>query len=268
MTSFARQLCVLTLAMLAMPCWAAHGGKRVLPIAGSVFPPYEYYSSDGKVIGAETETIEQIVTAIGHTPNMQLTSWTRAQALGEKGMLAAVFSMLKTPEREKHFYFSEPIGESASVFFKRKDRAIKWNSLDDVAQLRIGMSSGYAYPDLFQQAVEKGKFKSLQKTAAAGLSPEMVNLRNLMLGRTDLFICDISVCEHMIKTNSPEFDELDFIPKVIGDVMTVHVGFSRKWPGAEQITKDFNTELKRFIHSGQHKKVYDKYHATPWVKMP
>ena len=35
--------------------------------------------------------------------------------------------------------------------------------------------------------------------------------------------------------------------------------FSKKWPNSEQLVKEFNAELAKFIATGQRKKIYDKY---------
>ena len=33
----------------------------------------------------------------------------------------------------------------------------------------------------------------------------------------------------------------------------------KKWPNSEQLVKEFNAELAKFVATGQRKKIYDKY---------
>ena len=93
-------------------------------------------------------------------------------------------------------------------------------------------------------AAEQNKFASVDESS--GSTPDLTNLKNLRIGRVDLVICEVSVCQHLVKTHSPDLDGLDYSSTVIGSVQTMRLAFSEKWPGAEQLTKEFNATLAKF----------------------
>jgi len=251
-------------ALLTALSATAIAADTVLPVGATEWPPFEYASPEGKSIGSDTEVIEHVLRRMGYAPDMKLQPWKRVETSGERGELAAVYSIIKTPEREKFFYFSDPISTSRTVFFKKKSLSLHWKSFDDLKAMRVATGAGYAYPEPFMDAVKQKKFKSAEETF--GATPELTNLRNLLLGRVDLAICEVSVCQYLIKTHAPEFDGIDYSPNVIGSVLTMHLGFSKKWLNAEGLTKEFNAELAKFSAAGLRKKIFDKYGVVSDLK--
>ncbi len=237
--------------------WAA---DKVLPIGVAEFPPFKYLSEDGKIIGADTEIVEQVILRMGYTPDIQMQPWKRVQQSGEIGQFAAIYSFTKTPEREQFYYFSDPINTVKDVFFKLKKNNTDWNNLEDLRHVRIAVSAGYSYAEVFKDAIKQKKLEAVYETT--NTTPEIVNLRNLVRERIDLTICEVSVCSYLIKSHAAELSDLDFIAKSIGPVRTFHVGFSKKWPNAEQLNKQFNAELAKFVAAGLRKKIYEKYNIV------
>ena len=115
---------------------------RILPIGATAYPPFEYASRDGQTIGADTELIEQVLKRMGYVSEIRLQPWTRVESAGRRGDLAAIYSALKTTEREDYFYFSDPISASTTVFFKRKENALQWKSFDELKAMRVATCAG------------------------------------------------------------------------------------------------------------------------------
>lgn len=243
---------------MGMTCGSfVYADERPLPIGVAEFPPFKYTSADGKVIGSDTEIVEQVIKRMGYRPDIQMQPWTRVQQSGERGEFAAIYSFTKTPEREQLYYFSDPINTVKDVFYKKKSTPLPWATFDDLGTMHLATSAGYNYAQIFKDAVAQKKFRSVHETF--GAAPELVNLRNLLLGRVDITICEVSVCQHLIKTHEPEFNEVDFAPLAIGPVRNFYVGFSKKWPEAERLNREFNEELRKLVASGQRKKIFKKY---------
>lgn len=245
--------------------WAASGSPvlasgKVLPIGVAEFPPFKYTAPDGKIVGADTEIIEYVFKRMGYTPNIHMQPWTRVQAAGERGDFSAIYSFTKTPEREQLYYFSDPINSVRDVFYKKQNTPLTWRTFEDLKTMRVATSAGYEYAQVFKDAVAERKFQVVHE--ASGENPDLVNLKNLMAGRVDIAICEISVCQHLIRAHKAELGGIDYIPQGIGPVRTFHVGFSKKWPGAEKLAKQFNEELRKLVASGQRKKIYKKYNIA------
>jgi len=252
--------CVAAACALAV-CLAggvsAWAGDKVLPIGASQWPPFEFTSPEGKTVGSDTEIIEQVLKRLGYTPNMQLQPWKRVEVYGAKGEFAAIYSVIKTPEREKLFIYSDPISSSKTVFFKRKSDAINWQSYDQLKTRRLAVGGGYAYPPDFVAAMKNGMFASIKETFDN--QAELANLRQLKNGLVDLVICEVNVCNYLIKTYPDELGTLDHSPTVIGKTELMYLAFSRQWPNVEPLVKAFNAELAKFIADGSRAKIFKTY---------
>ena len=264
MFAFLRILLVLLGGASMFVTGCALAADRILPIGATVYPPFEYASRDGQTIGADTELIEQVLKRMGYVSEMRLQPWTRVESAGRRGDLTAIYSVLKNSQREEFFYFSDPISASTTVFFKRKEQPLQWKSFDDLKAMRVATCAGYAYPKEFVDAWRQNKFASVAETF--GDEPELVNFRNLKNKRVDLVITDVNVGQYLINKHKDELDGIDYSPVVIGSAEKFHVAFSKKWPNAEQLVKEFNAELAKFIADGQQKKIFDKYHIVSGLK--
>lgn len=231
--------------------------EKELPIGVAEFPPFKYTAPDGKIVGADTEIVEQVLRRMGYRPKIDMQPWKRVQEAGMRGQFAAIYSFTKNPDRERHFYFTDPLSTVKDVFYKLKTHHITWNTLDDLKHLTIGASDGYNYAPVFMDAIKQHTLPKVQ--FVTGEVPELQQLRMLILQRTDMFICEVSVCQYFIHTHAPEFDGVDFIDKPIGPVRTFHLGFSKNWPHAEQLVQEFNTELARFVAAGHRQRIFEKY---------
>ena len=242
------------IAGLSLLVWAA---EPELPIGVAEFPPFKYTAPNGTIVGADTEIVEQVIQRMGYRPKIAMQPWKRVQEAGMRGQFAAIYSFTKNPERERHFYFTDPLSTVKDVFYKLKTSPITWSSLDDLQHLTIGASDGYNYAPVFMDAIKQQRFHKVQ--LVTGEVPELQLLRMLLLKRIDLFICEVSVCQYLIQTHAPELDGVDFIDKAIGPVRTFHLGFSKNWPQAEQLVKEFNTALARFVTEGHRQRIFEKY---------
>lgn len=226
-----------------------------IPVVMTDFPPFEFVQDD-RIVGIDAEIVREIFLRLRYLPDIQVLPWTRAQEDARNGTVAAIFSLTRNPQREKDFFFSDPLSTVKDVLFKRKDRDITWETMDDLAKYRIGISSGYQYDPVFMEAVRN---KRLKTNALSGDSLELRQLGMLKSGRVDLIICEISVCTHLIRSNSPVYDMIDYIDRPVGRERFYYIGFSKQWPGARELAEKFNAELARFVEEGGRKAVFEKY---------
>ena len=257
MDAFFKKLLIL---MAVFVMGTALAADKALPIGATEYPPFEYVGLNGKVVGADTEIIEQVIKRLGYTSEVRLQPWTRVMLAGKQGEIAAVYSALKNPEREEFFYFSDPISASTAVFFKRKEMPFQWKIFDELKSMRVATCAGYAYPKEFIEALRQKKFASVVETFGDGA--ELVNLQHLKNKRVDLVITDVNVGQYLINKHNNEFDGIDYSPRVIGSAESFYLAFSKRWPNSEQLVKEFNAELAKFVAAGEQKKIFDKYHIV------
>ncbi|MBF0588130.1 MAG: transporter substrate-binding domain-containing protein [Magnetococcales bacterium] len=233
-----------------------HGeADNPLPFATVQFPPFTYMQ-DGKVTGVATEIVRTVVERMGYTPQFEIYPTKRAKNMAKTGRVAGLFTITKNAERQAMFHFSRPLAVIQDVFFKNKKRAIDWTHMGDLKPYIVGATDGYNYAPVFLKALRDRVFRA---EMIASHTPELQHLRKLASGRIDLAICEINVCNHIIRQWAPTLDSIDFIQRYIGPVRTFHIGFTRQWPDAEQLVKRFNQELEKFRREGGLKRIYKAF---------
>jgi polar amino acid transport system substrate-binding protein len=237
---------------------------KPLPLGVSEFRPFEYSTPSGQIVGADTEIIQQVLKRMGYKPQFMLQPWARVQKEAARGTFAGLFSLTKTPEREQLFYYTAPINTVKDVFFKRKSLALEWKTLDDLRGLRVSSAATYGYAAEFRDAVAQKRFAEVHEIYDD--DPQLRGLHRVASGVTDIFICEVSVCQDLIKTHAPAFDQIDFSPNGIGPVRTFHLGFSKQWPQAEKLRDAFDAELLQLDAKGERRKIYLKYGMDPGLK--
>lgn len=237
------------------PVSAAPDKKPVIKLATAHFPPFRIHE-DGQLSGADVEIVTEVFRRMGFETEIQVAPFKRVFAMAGEGQVAAVFTLTRNPEREEVLLFSDPVSSVTDALFKRQDNKLEWKNYPDLKGTTIGLSLGYGYPEQFLNALDANIFRPDHVGAD---EPELTHLRKLQQGRIDLAICEISVCSWLIARNKAELGGIVPMKKLVGTPRPFLVGFSKKWPGADNLRKKFNQELSRFIAQGRRRAVFKKY---------
>jgi polar amino acid transport system substrate-binding protein len=252
----------IIMVMAVLIIWSCLSPKLLiaeeeLPFVTVDFPPFGF-SSGGGITGAGTEIIKAVTRRMGYTPTFTIYPTKRAQFEAAKGKFAGIFMLTKNTRRLDAFYYADPLCDIRDVFYKLKTSDITWNTLEDLAAYRVGATGGYNYASVFLKAIEEKKINSDMVT---GNQPELRHLQKLTARKIDMFICEISVCQHIIQQQSPAFDAVDFINKPIGPIRTFHVAFSKKYPGSEKLRDNFNNALAELVEVGVVQNILKKHNV-------
>jgi len=117
----------------------------------------------------------------GITVEFLFLPWARGLRMVRMGKEASIMYYAKTPERMKHFIFSDPIFEEEWLFFHLKKTKVEWSKLADLSRFYIGATLSYSYSDEFHDLADK---KVLNVNWVAR---DKQNWQMLMAGRIDLF---------------------------------------------------------------------------------
>jgi polar amino acid transport system substrate-binding protein len=224
----------------------AHADRPTMTVVTSIYPPYQYLDN-GEVKGTHTETLRQVLTRMGYDPVFRLVPWARAEASARAGTADLIYSLTYSPNRARHYHFTNPISEARDVFFSLSDRGLQWQELDDLAGLKIGLSAFYSYAPEFMDWLAAGNARVIQISQE---SPELTGLKMIAYGRIDLFICEETVCRYLIDkhiADHPELANVSAMPRTVGEVRSFRAAFSRQHPTGEALRDGFNkvlTELK------------------------
>ncbi len=240
-------------------CAESYMQSNSIPISTAEFPPFKYADNEtGEIVGFDTEIITEVFKSMGLTIEISMMPFTRADILTRKGEYAAYYTFTKNADREKDYYFSEPISSVQDFIFFNKSLNISWEKYEDLKDYRLGYSLKYNYDDKFLNAINKKMSVVYEKN-------EEYLLKLLKHDRFDMIICEASVCSYLIKKHPKQYADIVSFQKPIGtpEPRPFYIGFSKKWPGAIKLRDDFNIALKKFASdpAKPRKVIFEKYGA-------
>lgn len=232
---------LLPLLLAVSPSSHSAAEPALLPLATGDWAPYTTPDLPGQ--GIFTEVVSAVLTQAGFAPSYYFLPWKRGEQEVKRGEMFAVFPYIKIEEREKDFYFSDPIMPTTGRFFYLKSRfpkSIDYQDLSDLRPYRIGGVLGYWYTTPF---------------AAAHLNVEYVpsdhqSVQKLYLKRIDLAACEELVCWALIDKLYPRH-RTDFA--VLDKPMnqgSLRLMVSKTYPHAQEILQKFNQALAQLRGNG------------------
>jgi len=196
--------------------------------------------------GIASRIVAEAFALEGITVQWDFYPWARSLMLAQRGQRAGTAVWLRSEQRDKDFYVSDPVVDSSFFLFHRKDHPLNWTTVHDLKGLQIGGAIGYDYGSAFQQAEADGSLSVRRQTN------EELGLRQLLAGRIDVFPMDKTVAFDMLHQHfsAAERAQLTFSPKPLRSD-TLHLMLSRAVPGNAELIERFNQGLKQLRDSGK-----------------
>ncbi len=155
--------------------------EEKITLMTEIFPPYQYYNEDLKWTGISIEIIEAVKKEINSQISIKEVPWTRGVKITKKRKNTALFSMLRTPEREKLYKWVGPLIDLSMVFFKKTGSEIVISSMEDAKKVnKVGVTRNVANHEILRA---KG-FKNLDILQNGA---DENNIIKLIKGRIDLW---------------------------------------------------------------------------------
>ncbi|QSP95208.1 transporter substrate-binding domain-containing protein [Marinobacter salinisoli] len=233
---------LITTMLCALPF--AHAEKPLIQAVTTNYPPYEYLEN-GQAAGTDVDTVSAVLAVMGYEPRFRILPWARAELMARNGSADLIFSLTASPERSQFYVFTDPISTARDVFYARKDDDLSWNDYDDLSGRKIALAEHYSYAPDFMDWIARTKPDTVRLQQER---PNLAGLRMVGKGRADVFICEQSACDHLIRQHRKRFPELAMlkaVPGVIGKERFFRAGFSRQHPQADQLAAEFNAALKQ-----------------------
>lgn len=98
------------------------------------YRPFSYLE-DGKPDGMAVAVVEELIRRTGEPARIELVPWTRGYHQVRQQANSALFSTVRTAQREAEFQWVGPIARGYTRFYTHKDAGLRVVSLDDVRQL-------------------------------------------------------------------------------------------------------------------------------------
>ena len=235
--------------ILSLLLWTSSlGAQQTITIVFEEWPPYQY-TKDDKVIGIDTEVVEEACRRMGITPKFRSLPWARALEEVKEGDADAIFS-IGYPDQHPFLYFPEtPISAQRSVLFVRKDSTLQVKDIRDLEGKTVGVVQDNFYGDLFD---------TNQKILRDASSNQKMVFDKLLAERYEVMITFDLVGLFLIKENQIA-DQVKMLDYIVDDQPT-YVGFSKaKGAQAEQLAKQLSTVLEQLRQEGVLETVRNKY---------
>lgn len=155
-----------------------------ITVVTEVWPPYNYLSPEGEIVGLSTNAVKKTL-AIANIPyTLNIYPWARSYNLAQQKPNVLIYSLFKTPMREKLFHWicpiTLPIIHYVLKIGSRQDINIK--TLEDLKKYRISVTRN-TFPHEF--LVQNGFIENKHFFIVAD---NLENLRLLLNNKVDFII--------------------------------------------------------------------------------
>jgi polar amino acid transport system substrate-binding protein len=117
---------------------AQNAHEKELHFVTEPFVPFSY-EENGKIVGAMSDAVRAVCERMKAACIIEIFPWRRSMAMAENGNADGIFSLLRTPERERLFFFPDPIAKSAYSFFALESNAFIYRQPNDLDHHTVGV---------------------------------------------------------------------------------------------------------------------------------
>lgn len=247
-----KALRVFTLAVLACTGLSAHAGSP-LRVVTEEAPPYNM-TVDGKIIGLSTDVVQAVLDEVGMQAPIQSMPWARAYDIALHAENVLIYSITRTPQREKLFKWVGPVASTGWYMYARADSNIRLEGLDDARKYQIATVS----EDAGEQYLLARGFSIGKNLQSSGKYD--VGYKKLQLGRVDLLILDELGAYYMARQAGD--DPRKTLVRVLNlpDLSRdgeIGMAFSLKTPDA--LVERFRKALEKIKKNGTYERIQKKW---------
>lgn len=245
------------LTFLLLSAFSSLHAETAVTFIEDPVPPYVI--GEMKQIPSSGIAVEIVRTVFNKLPGYEakflpLLPWKRSMELVKSGKVDALIYMIKTPEREEHFFFSNPTYSGKTVLFHHANRFsgnFEWNTSSELIPYTFCVMTGVAAAQYFERENESGirfKFHTTQKPE------DCINL--MMLGRVDFFAENLTVGSHLLEKMN-EKRNFTYAPKPLYET-NFHIAFSKN-SEAHRLIPKINSLLQKMRANGEITKLLESY---------
>lgn len=130
-------------------CWRSLLGTLLLALSQPLsaapliintedYPPFNYPSEQGQIIGSATQVLHEALRAADIDAEFRLLPWARAYTAARLREQNCVYSTTRTAERETLFRWAGPLAINEWAAFSLAGQDIKASSIQELADFRVG----------------------------------------------------------------------------------------------------------------------------------
>ena len=228
---------------------AAEAAVRILT---EEYPPYNY-TDHGKVTGLSTEVVEAVLKELKLQGDFQSLPWARAYETARNTPNVLIYSIGRTPERDKLFKWVGVIAATNYYLFGQPGRVYHVDSLEAAKKYRIAtVNEDVGEQFLMAHGFVKGQ--NLQPSVKYEL-----NYEKLKMDRVDLWIMDELTASYLARQAGDDpaktLNRVYRIPELTNDES--YMAFGMQTPDAT--VDKFRHALERVRQSGVYEQLQRKW---------
>lgn len=231
-------------AVLLLFCGlCAHVAAADLRLYTEDYRPFSYLEN-GKPSGMAVAVVEELIRRTGETAHIELVPWTRGYHQARHQADTALFSTVRTVQREAEFQWVGPIARGYTRFYTLKDAGLHVTSLEDVRRLGTLAipKQWYSYELLREQNLDN----------LYGVSTPQDMLRMFRHGRVKLLLANNLTLDGMLAEQGMNAGQLqeqfDLMPN------DSYIAFSLKTDPA--LVARWQQALQQMRHDGSLERIY------------
>lgn len=212
---------------------------NVVYLSSLEWPPYV-----GKNLpenGKSAKIVREAFAVMGYDLKITFVPWKRAMRMAESYTgVVGYFPEYYSAERAEKYIFSKPYSCSTVGLLMRKKDYIHWDSVEDLAGLKIGFVAGYVNTKELDAAVVNG-------VVTADYAPyDESNIIKVALGRVDAAVVDPNVYNYILESSSVmlKYNESMIMHEKKFGVNNLYVAFNGSAKG-RKCALIFNEGLKK-----------------------
>ncbi len=225
----------------------AKNKKTLLFVAGD-YTPFVSETLDG--LGPVPKMITAIAEGMGYKAEFKIVPWKKCEYLVQACEAFAVFPYMKTPERAKTFWNSDPFMKiSTSLFFYNKQKKdFTFTGLEDLKKYKIGVIQD----DWFVNFLKRNDMNIVPADNAQAL------IKNLRDKKFDLAILDTAQCLHVINKLYPdEAAKFGYLDKPFSE-KNYGLQVAKKYENGQALVERFNAGLRQLIANKEYQKIFSE----------
>lgn len=171
-----------TMALLAFAVYSVtiYASELIQFVVDSENPPF-MYEKNGKAEGLYPRLLSLLFKDTPYQIEITPMPWKRAIHLLDKNK-AAIAGIYKNKQRFEKYDYTEKIFVEKILIYVGKKSQVKFNTLDDLRKLKIGVIRGWSYSAEFDDAVKKQVFAIEESTS------DELNFKKLAADRIDAVV--------------------------------------------------------------------------------
>ncbi len=172
-------------------------------------PPLQYNNHDKPATGAMVELVRLLIKESQFSGNIYIYPWARSYQMAKNDANTIIFSMFRSPDREKYFQWIGKVYSIDSYLVALKSRQdITVANLNDAKAYTVGSIRD----DLAETYLKERGFIEDKNLYLSSAYPVLWKM--LYSGRTDLAFTNSLVWQYEIKHSNLDPDKIKFIYKI------------------------------------------------------